>query len=1518
MTITLNAAIARIRTINGRVVGAGFLVGQRRVLTCVHVVAQALGTPKDALEAPQGAVLLDFPLVAPEQWLNARVVCWQPVRPDGSGDVAGLELLNDPPAGIRPVRLVQADDLWVHTFRAFGFPEDYRNGVWTSGRMLGREATGWLQIEDIKQTGYFVARGFSGGPVWDEMLDGVVGMIVAVDTREGVRAALVIPTDRLAAAWPQAATWVIPPCPYRGISAFREEDASFFFGRESFVERLVEAVQHRTLIVAVVGPSGSGKSSVVSAGLIPRLRQINTARPPGEGWEIVSFRPGSNPSEELAGALLPLLEPEMTQTARLIEVPKLAAALRQGEVNLWRVVAQILDGRPEAGHVLLVIDQFEELYTLCHDLTTRQNFLDLLLEALFSAPALPRSSSPLHLVLTLRADFLGRALAYRRFADALDAAQKLMLGPMTREELEAAIVCPAERRGVIFEDGLAARILDDVGDVPGNLPLLEFTLTRLWKEQEADRLTHTAYEAIEQVDGALTQYADDVYKGLGKVDQEQARRVFVQLVRPGEGTEDTRRRSTRSELGGANWDMVTRLANTRLVVTNRDPTGQDFVEVAHEVLIRGWRRLQVWMSEDRDFRMWQERLRVALHEWEASGDTDALLRGGPLADAKRWLDERVDNLNDTERVFIQDSLDLQKRKQQQETRRRWFLVVLLFVIVLASVVAAYQSEARSIAEAAKSTVEAAQGWSEQQGRIAQSHALAAQAEVAINEDPQLAILLGLEAAYQTHRETPGTMTTEAGSALYRALARLRLWTILNTGQGRSTLHAAWSADDRRIVTADSGGTARIWDATTGTELLALSGHTCDEQGNCDVTYAAWNSDDTRIVTAGSDRTARVWDAATGAELFTLTGHTARIRHVDWSSDGAHIVTASDDGTARVWDAATGTALLTLSGHDGPVLYAAWSSDDRRIVTAGYDGTAKIWDATAGMEFFTLAGHTADVMHAAWSSDDRRIVTASYDGTAKVWNATTGVELFTLIGHTGNVWYAAWNSDDTRIVTASSDKSAKVWDASAGTAIFTLSGHDGLVRRAVWSPDNRYIVTASDDKTAKVWDAATGAILFTLSGHTGEVVHAAWSSDSRRIVTASHDGSARVWDATASAEFFTLSGHSGPVQRAAWSSDNKHIVTVSDDKTAMVWDAATGAVLFTLSGHTGYVLHAAWNSDNARIVTASYDGSAKIWDAATGMELFTLSGHSGPVQYAAWSPDDRYIVTASDDGTARVWDAATGAELLTLSGHTDAVVYAAWRSDSRCIVTASYDGTAKVWDATTGTVLCTLSGHTGWVQHAAWSSDDKYIVTASYDKTAKVWDAATGTVLFTLSGHIGWVGHAAWSSDNKRIVTASGDGSAKVWDAATGMGLCTLIGHKGPVQYTAWSPDNARIVTTSDDGSAKVWDATTGIELFTLSGHNGSVLHAAWNSDNTRIVTASSDGSARIYFARIEGPGGLLEFACARVGRNLTKDEWERYMSRDVPYQKLGSGCWASWPGSERYVERDTPYQRTCPDLPEGQ
>ncbi len=448
------------------------------------------------------------------------------------------------------------------------------------------------------------------------------------------------------------------PCPYRGLFHFGPDDADVFFGREVFVQELFVATQTRNFI-PVLGASGSGKSSVVLAGLVPKLQN--------EGhWLFTHFRPGSDPFYALAEALVPLYT-SGDSTTQIIQTSKLAKSLGNGDITLPNILSHIQRQHPNH-RVLLIADQFEEIYTLCADNKIRHSFLDTLLASFQSCSA--QSQYNHVLVATMRADFLGNALSYPQFGELLRNTD-IKVRSMNREELTQVIEKPADKLGVSFEAGLVQRILDDVEDEPGNLPLLEFALTELWKRRRSKQLTHAAYEEIGEVQGALARHADENYRKLSKTEQEQVRRIFIQLVRPGEGTEDTRRLATKAELSQANWGLVKHLADARLVVTSRNAEDQETVEVVHEALIRNWGELRQWMDTDRSFRAWQEGLRSRIHQWEeAQQDEGALLRGATLAEAEEKLNQRREDLSKGEEDFIEASIALRDREQKQRERRR--------------------------------------------------------------------------------------------------------------------------------------------------------------------------------------------------------------------------------------------------------------------------------------------------------------------------------------------------------------------------------------------------------------------------------------------------------------------------------------------------------------------------------------------------------------------------------------------------------------------------------------------------------------------------------------------------------------------------------------------------------------------------------------------------------------------------------------------------------------------------------
>jgi formylglycine-generating enzyme required for sulfatase activity/energy-coupling factor transporter ATP-binding protein EcfA2 len=454
-------------------------------------------------------------------------------------------------------------------------------------------------------------------------------------------------------------------CPYRGLLYFREEDAPFFFGRQAAIAQLASAVEQHNL-VAVVGASGSGKSSVVRAGLVPELRKARD-----RVYEIATIVPTDRPVHSLAAVLMPFLEPDMSETDRLIEINKLAEALFSRRIKLREVVDRVLAKQPGTDRLLLIADQWEELFTLCNDEATRRCFIDNILEA--------TAVTNLSAVFTLRGDFFGRAITdYRPLSDRVQGAQ-VNLGPMKREELRLAIEEPAKKVGLTFEVGLIDLILEQVGDEPGHLPLVEFVLRRLWEDRQGGQLHHAAYKAMGELQGAIAQKAESLFAKLSDIDQRKVQQIFLRLIRPGEGEADTRRRATLGEVGVEDHRLAKQLADERLLVTSQMVGSREqTIEVSHEALIRHWDRLKGWVDADRRFLAWQQRLRTVVEQYEEHHqNADVLLRGFSLTEALEWLKSKPDSFSARERQFVTAS-------KAHVMRRRWLTVAiggLLLVVV---------------------------------------------------------------------------------------------------------------------------------------------------------------------------------------------------------------------------------------------------------------------------------------------------------------------------------------------------------------------------------------------------------------------------------------------------------------------------------------------------------------------------------------------------------------------------------------------------------------------------------------------------------------------------------------------------------------------------------------------------------------------------------------------------------------------------------------------------------------------
>jgi WD40 repeat protein len=1088
--------------------------------------------------------------------------------------------------------------------------------------------------------------------------------------------------------------------------------------------------------------------------------------------------------------------------------PTLFEQLRSDERGLLRAVKRILPD--EESRLLLVIDQFEEVFTLVEDEAARSHFLASL------HAAVTEPGSRLRVVITLRADFYDRPLLYPGFGDLLRQRMETVL-PLSSEELEQAIAGPAERVGATLEMGLIPLIVSDVQEQPGTLPLMQYALTELYKRRQGRRLTLDGYQASGGVLGALARRADELYTDLNDAGRAATRRLFLRLVTVGEAASDgkssadTRRRVLRSELSslvnGHSSLVPDRIQATdgkqmtndqgpvtiesiidtfgqyRLLTFDRDPvTRGPTVEVAHEALIREWERLRQWLDNDREFLMWQQRLRAGLHQWEASEqDEGALLRGAPLAEAENWLNQRRADLNEAERDFIQASLALRERRAAEEEAR------LQRELETAQQLAETES-ARAEAEkqrAEEQTQSANRlrlrnriitavgvvalvlavlaglfGWQSNQNAVrATARELASAALANLEVDPQLSILLALESLGLSQSADTAPLA-EAQDALHRAIQLSRLEFSLS-GHSADVTSVAFSPDGRWLASSSTNGTVRLWDVETREEVAVLRGH---EGAVNDLTFSP---DGQLLVTVGDDTTLRLWDLTTFQARVIPTDHTLWVISVAFNAEGTRLVTTSREGLVQVWDATTEESLLTFTcgGHQN-INDAAFSPDGLTIATANETTGVAIWDATTGVlqpygRGGVLSEYNFGVWSTAFSPTGNRLLTAHQSGMANLWNMNTGEAIQTLY-HTGSVFDVTFNSNGNRFVTASQDGTAKIWDTRSGRELLTLYGNESGVVAAAFSPDGRYLATANGAEV-KVWDITpTGSQEWLdIDVHNGEITGVGYSPDGRRLAVGA-DRWLWIWDAESGEKEFAKSFFT-EIQDIAFNPDGKSLAVVVDDNNnaARVWNLETEEETVWLLGHADRVTSVAYRPNGKQLATSSLDGTARVWDALTGETVFELKRDGSPVNDVAYDPGDVYLAAGNRKGMVMVWEASSGRFVTEWAGHTGAVSGVSFSPNDQYLATAGFDGIVKVWDADTFELLSTLAGHRGAIRDVAFSLDSTYLATASSDGTAKVWPLAGGEPV-TLRGHRQGVEGVAFSPDGKRLATAGQDGSVRVY------------------------------------------------------------------------------------------------------------------------------------------------------------
>jgi WD40 repeat protein/DNA-binding SARP family transcriptional activator len=1063
-------------------------------------------------------------------------------------------------------------------------------------------------------------------------------------------------------------------CPFKGLASFDISDAPYFFGREKLIAELVAGLVGAQLL-GIVGPSGSGKSSVMRAGLVPAL--AGGVLPGSELWKQVLIRPGEHPLRELTGAMEDIRDRE---------------------------------------RAVIAVDQFEETFTTCEDEAERAAFIAALVRA-------TREGNNRCVVIALRADYYGRCAAYPELARLL-ASNHVLVGLMQRDELTRTIELPAERVGLRVDRELTDALVADVKDEPGALPWLSTALLELWQHRDGRRLRYTVYEQTGGVRGAVARLAEEAFGQLDADQQVLARGVLMRLAGEGVGGGVERRRVALAELEldkSADAARVVALLTDRRLLTASSGT----IELAHEALLREWPRLRGWIDADRDGLRIQRNLNAAAREWEDLGrDEGALYRGIRLGEASEWCASHAPSLNALERDFLEASEARRARERTQRRRRVMLAFSSLSAVLIAISIVAIASVSRS-REA------------ERQRDIAASRAIAARSGEFVTSDPRLSLALAFEAlarsktdaaknalrqATLANRAQAVWSVSGAGPAYGIAISRDRALLATAADDGtvrvrrvddgsivstitpdkaaaageRPVVAVSFSPSRRRIAFANVGGEIVVADVQSGrgSTALQLKGTfalsvdfspdgksvligTDDgkvgllplrQRGELRLmpasgtvpTRAQYSNDGTRVLAVSTDGLARIWRITGGAPSRLRAG--TKQYAADFSRDDKHVTAVGIDGYVRIWEIdRPGTAPRRIRVDRQTLLSVRFSADGQRVIAGGDSGVLRVMDVRDRRPLAELRGHFGEIGDAAFLGGEDDVVSVGYDGTLRRWSLLPVTRLSGRIP-TGR---PSLSSDGTRVASAFADGVVRIWNPESGSTR-TLPSTEKTIKVA-YSADGRRVVGASKDRV-RLWDVASGES-WLVPAPAGEKYGIAINSTGSRVAIATLDAPAIVQrpDGMQRTE---LKGQQGEINAVAFSPDDRYVVGGGEEHAA-IWDARSGRQVRSLH-HNESVVDASYSQNGRYIATATTDGTLRIWPVTGGPPVL-LYGHVGHVNTVQFDPSGKRLVSAGRDGTVRIWNTAGGEALATLLTYRHDALGARFSSGGKRVVSSEANG-----------------------------------------------------------------------------------------------------------------------------------------------------------------------------------------------------------------------------------------------------
>lgn len=1215
--------------------------------------------------------------------------------------------------------------------------------------------------------------------------------------------------------------------PFPGLRSFESDETHLFFGRDGQSDELLQILA-RNRFVAVIGVSGSGKSSLVRAGLLPTIERGFMAGA-GSNWRILTVRPGATPMANLAAALsqssaLEAADLDIGRRQTLVD-----AALSRDSFGL--IEAARLTRSASRENLLVLVDQFEEIFRLGSgrfktvDAEDPAAFVRLLLEAIHQIEV------PIYVAITMRSDFLGDCARFRDLPETLNRAQYL-IPRMNREQRRQAIEGPIAVGDATISSRLVQRLLNDLGDEPDQLPILQHALMRTWdawyREGKLDSpidLEH--YEGIGGMSDALSRHADEAYAELDEHSKDIARRLFQCISEKGPDNREIRRPTRLSEIcaiAEADHESVIKVINcfrshgrTFLVPPAHETLNSNSViNVSHESLIRLWNRLRKWTDEEAEDAATYRRLADDAARNKAG--RVGLLRNPGLAATLEWRAIRQPNAAWADRYApgFSAAMEFLERSRRSSLARRYTAGLALALGVLATfgVGWIYSSSAKKVRDTAQTALARQLGY---------------EAEAKERDHPEqieLSALLALESDKLAPTMDDNDFLRHVEAISERPQLKLEL---------PGVVHAVSYSRDGRMLTAAAGETADLIETATGKVLLPLkSGGT--------LTAILFSPDGSRVATASYDQTARMFDVSSGKELW----HSAQngvVLAIAFSPDGRYLSTGGFDKTVRMLDAADGHPIWQQSLGDG-VSAVAFSGDGHFLATGSQDKTARMFDVATGKQLWSKIRKSA-VSSTSFSPDNRYLAIGCFDGGLALLDAATGDEKWRVF-EGDKVNALAFSPDGKHLAVGSADKTVRVFETEEGREDFDFK-EDGGVDAIAFSPDGRSLATGSEEKTARVFDVATWTELWRLA-HSDTVGTVAFSPDGGFLATGSDDKNARLFEMTKNDAAFDIGKDQATT--AVFSPDERFVAILGQTKVGQLFEHDT-----------------------------------QVFQIPSGKNILALRAPSPDKQVlaVAFGPRGKQMALGVKDGTASVIETTTGKQIVTFKGNESKVVAVAFSPDGRFVATGSFDQTARVFDATTGAQISHLK-HGNVVDAVAFSPDGTLVATGCYDKTARVFEAATGKQLSQFQ-HDSLVDSVAFSPDGRFVTTGTGGRSDKVhvFEATTGRELWNTTQDAG-IGAVFFSPDNRYVISVNDDKTARIFEQATGDEDSRLSLEH-PILGLSFNPPGTYVVVVSpaSDRSKIDLESFPLHDSDLARDVCARLSRgDLTAQEWKQYLPNEPP------------------------------------